>query len=74
MNAFMKKYYEEETQLSFPSDLDEKETVEEVICYREALAGLLAAGSRLLKLKKDERFLFERRSRKREGRNVDDRK
>jgi len=73
MNAFMKKYYEEETQLSFPSDLDEKETVEEVICYREALAGLLAAGSRLLKLKKDERFLFERRSRKREGRNVDDR-
>lgn len=64
INILMKKYYEEETELSFPSDLDEKETVEEVMCYREALAGLLAAGSRLMKLKKDEQLLFERRARR----------
>lgn len=72
INTLMKKYYEEETELSFPSDLDEKETVEEVICYREALAGLLAAGSRLMRLKEDEQLLFERRARTKTGDSIDD--
>jgi len=40
---------------------DEKRTLEEVRLYREEFAGLLAAGSRLMKLKGVERALFERR-------------
>ncbi|KIJ24638.1 hypothetical protein M422DRAFT_274543 [Sphaerobolus stellatus SS14] len=39
----------------------EKRTLEEVRLYREEFAGLLAAGSRLMKLKGMERSLFERR-------------
>ncbi|KAF8511619.1 voltage-gated potassium channel [Hysterangium stoloniferum] len=40
---------------------DERETLDEVQKYREDFAGLLAAGSRLMRLKGDERALFERR-------------
>ncbi|KAJ4473895.1 voltage-gated potassium channel [Lentinula aciculospora] len=62
VNEMMRKYYEEEAELlPFPTDLDEEETLEEVTRYREAFAGLLAVGSRLLKLKDEEKFLFERR-------------
>lgn len=62
MNTLMQKYYEEEAELlPFPADLDEQETLREVALYREAFAGLLAAGSRLLRLKDEEKFLFERR-------------
>jgi len=64
VNTLMKRYYEEESEISFPSDLDEKETVDEVMRYREALAGLLAAGSRLMRLKEDEQLLFERTRRR----------
>lgn len=60
--TLMKKYYAEEADLvPFPTSLDEQETMEEVARYREAFAGLLAAGSRLLKLKDRDRALFERR-------------
>ncbi|KAF8511620.1 voltage-gated potassium channel [Hysterangium stoloniferum] len=40
---------------------DERGTLDEVQKYREDFAGLLAAGSRLMRLKGDERALFERR-------------
>lgn len=60
--TMMRKYYSEEADLvPFPTGLDERETLEEVARYREAFAGLLAAGSRLLRLKDRERALFERR-------------
>lgn len=62
INALMHKYYEEESELlPAPTDLDERETLEEVTRYRESFAGLLAAGGRLLGLKDEERRLFERR-------------
>lgn len=62
INALMRKYYEEEAELvPFPSDIDEKEALELISRYREAFAGLLAAGSRLLRLKDEEEYLFERR-------------
>ncbi|KAL5534612.1 hypothetical protein ACEPAG_1075 [Sanghuangporus baumii] len=62
MSTLMQKYYEEEADLvPFAADLDEQETLQEVARYREAFAGLLAAGSRLLRLKDEEKFLFERR-------------
>lgn len=62
INALMRKYYEEEAELfPAPTDLDERETLDEVTRYREAFAGLLAAGSRLLGLKDEEKHLFERR-------------
>ncbi|KAL5495642.1 TOK1 [Sanghuangporus weigelae] len=62
MNTLMQKYYEEEADLvPFAADMDEQETLQEVSRYREAFAGLLAAGSRLLRLKDEEKFLFERR-------------
>lgn len=62
INALMRKYYEEEAELlPAPTDLDERETLDEVTRYREAFAGLLAAGSRLLGLKDEEKRLFERR-------------
>ncbi|THH11384.1 hypothetical protein EW145_g690 [Phellinidium pouzarii] len=62
MNAMMRKYYEEEAELMpFPTDLNERETLVEVARYREAFAGLLAAGSRLMRLKDEEKCFFERR-------------
>ncbi|OCB89408.1 voltage-gated potassium channel [Sanghuangporus baumii] len=62
MSTLMQKYYEEEADLlPFPADLDEQETLQDVAHYREAFAGLLAAGSRLLRLKDEEKFIFERR-------------
>ncbi|EJD04357.1 voltage-gated potassium channel [Fomitiporia mediterranea MF3/22] len=62
LNTMMQKYYEEESDLlPFSIDLDDRETLEEIARYRETFAGLLAAGSRLLRLKDEEQFLFERR-------------
>ncbi|KAH8120674.1 voltage-gated potassium channel [Phellopilus nigrolimitatus] len=69
INDMMRKFYEEETELiPRPDDQDDQETLDGVVRYREAFAGLLAAGSRLLKLKDEEKFLFERRLWKPEGR------
>jgi potassium channel subfamily K, other eukaryote len=60
--ALMRKYYAEEADLvPFPADLSPQETLEEVAKYREAFASLLATGSRLLRLKDEEQYLFERR-------------
>lgn len=62
VNAMMQKYYEKEADLvPFSSGLDDRETLAEVARYRKAFAGLLAAGSRLLRLKDQEKFMFERR-------------
>lgn len=62
INALMRKYYEEEAELvPFQTDISEQEALELVGRYREAFAGLLAAGSRLLRLKDKEECLFERR-------------
>jgi len=44
-----------------PASMSDEETLEEVERYREDFAGLLAAGSRLMKLKGEERALFEKR-------------
>ena len=61
-STLMRKYYSEEADLvPFPTGLDVQETMEEVTRYRESFAGLLAAGSRLLRLKDRDRALFERR-------------
>ncbi|KAI5114940.1 hypothetical protein M0805_002560, partial [Coniferiporia weirii] len=61
VNAMMRKYYEEEVDfMPFPSDINERETLEGVARYREAFAGLLAAGSRLMRLKDKEKCFFER--------------
>ena len=61
IDTLMQKYYKEEAELiPVPSDLDERETLEEIIHYRESFANLLAAGSRLLGLKDEEQYLFER--------------
>jgi len=62
INAMMKKYYEEEAELMpYPSDMSEQEALELVARYREAFAGLLVAGSKLLRLKDKEEYMFERR-------------
>jgi len=53
--------HDDPDEISFPSGNDEQETMEEVRKYREDFAGLLAAGSRLMGLKGNERALFERR-------------
>lgn len=48
-------------ETSSPSGNDERVTLHEVRRYREDFAGLLAAGSRLMGLKGNEKALFERR-------------
>jgi hypothetical protein len=43
------------------ASMNDEESLEEVELFREDFAGLLAAGSRLMKLKGEERALFEKR-------------
>ena len=70
ISDMMKKYCEEEAQLSFSCELEESDMICEINKYRTAFANLLAAGGRLMKLKDDEQFMFEMRLRELENETV----
>ncbi|TDL28923.1 voltage-gated potassium channel [Rickenella mellea] len=68
LTGVVKKFMDEEGGLGpGPHKMEEQETMREVMMYREAFASLLAAGSRLMKLKGEEQYLFERRQARQDG-------
>ncbi|KAF8579220.1 voltage-gated potassium channel [Ramaria rubella] len=58
---FLQRIFQAEPHNSFFTAAEDQDTFEEIRHYRDDFAGLLAAGSRLMRLKGNERALFERR-------------